>query len=140
MTGDFDLEAEESQEIADDPRRIGYWFFRALHDRAKNLDDLHMIVTPESRPFWGSFEIAAALLDSIEDAGMLQEAVYAHGDLNVCYMRVIREAKEHTLITPASVLDDPLLITLVWRPDHGRWMVHGFGDMVHPDRVPRGAQ
>jgi hypothetical protein len=139
MTEDFDLYAEESQEIANDPRQIGYWFFRALHDRARNLDDLHLIVTPESRPLWGAFEIAAALLDSIEDPGMLQEAVYAHGDLEVCYMRVIREAKEHTFITPATIMDDPLLITLVWRPDHGRWMVHGFGDMVHPDRVPRGA-
>jgi hypothetical protein len=139
MTEDFDLYAGESQEIADDPRRIGYWFFRALHDRAKNLDDLHLIVTPESRPLWGSFEMAAALLDFIEDPGMLKEAVYAHGDLDVCYMRVIREAKEDTALTPATALDDPLLITLVWRPDHGRWMVHHFGDMVHPDRVPRGA-
>ncbi|MFC7848574.1 hypothetical protein ACFUTU_08880 [Arthrobacter sp. NPDC057388] len=136
MTRDFDLESEETQEIADDPRRIGYWFFRALHDRARNLDDLHLIVTPESRPLWGSFEMAAALLDCIEDPGMLQEAVYAHGDLDVCYMRIIREARDHT---PTTVLDDPLLITLVWRPDHGRWMVHHFGDMVHPDRVPRGS-
>ncbi|MDQ0866484.1 hypothetical protein [Arthrobacter globiformis] len=139
MTEDFDLYAEKSQEIANDPRRIGYWFFRALHDRAKNLDDLHLIVTPESRPLWGSFEIAAALLDSIEDPGMLQEAVYADGDPEVCYMRVVREAKEHTFSTPTTMLDDPLLITLVWRPDHGRWMVHGLGDAVHPDRVPRGA-
>ncbi|WP_087872366.1 hypothetical protein [Arthrobacter globiformis] len=139
MTRDFDLESEESQEIADDPRRIGYWFLRALHDRARSLDDLHLIVTPESRPLWGSFEIAAALLDSIEDPGMLQEAVYAHGDLDVCYMRVIREAQAHLAQTPPAALDDPLLITLVWRPDHGRWMVHGFGDMVHPDRVPRGS-
>ena len=139
MTEDFDLHAEESQEIANDPRRIGNWFFRALHDRAKNLDDLHLIVTPESRPLWGSFEIAAALLDSIEDPGMLQEAVYADGDPEVCYMRVIREAEGHTFTTPATMLDDPLLITLVWRPDHGRWMVHGFGDLVHPERVPRGA-
>jgi hypothetical protein len=139
MTEDFDLYAEESQEIANDPRRIGYWFFRALHDRAKNLDDLHLIVTPESRALWGSFEIAAALLDSIEDPGMLQQAVYADGDPEVCYMRVVREAKEHTFSTPITMLDDPLLITLVWRPDHGRWMVHGFGDVVHPDRVPRGA-
>lgn len=125
----------EVAQIALDPRQIGYWFFTALGDRAES--DLRLLVTPESLPSWGSFEVAAAALEALDNPGMMQEAIYAEGDPDVCYMRIVRDATTHKITQP-TLLDDPLILTLVWRPERGHWMVHRLGYPVASADVPRG--
>jgi hypothetical protein len=121
----------------EDPQTIGYQFFSALLDQ--DIESLELLVTPESRPAWGNFGVAIALLHALDNPGMMQEGIRAQRDPDVCYMRVLRGVQRSHEVTDYVRLDDPLLMTLVWRPEFGRWMVHHFGDAVEPSSVPRGS-
>lgn len=132
VTGAFDGECY----FEEDPQKIGYMFFRALLH--KDVEELEVLVTPESRPAWGGFDVAVGLFHSLENPGMVREASRSKRDPNVCYMRIARGVQRSHDITAYTPLDNPLIVTLVWRPEYGRWMVHHLGDPAEPSSIPRG--
>ena len=40
-------------------------------------------------------------------------------------------------VTEEQVVLAAAVVTLVWRPEFGQWMVHGLGDHIRPEDLPR---
>lgn len=117
------------------PAKVAYIFFRALMER--NLDDLRFLVTPESVQRWGRFDEPYKLLRSMKQPSVTSRAEYPSGDGNVAYGGVFQSPGGSFRTGGAGVLSGQV-ITVVWRKEHGRWMVHHFGDYVLPENVPHG--
>ena len=115
------------------PAKVAYIFFRALLER--NLDDLLFLVTPESAQRWGRFDEAYKLLRSMKHPSVTSRAEYASGDRHVAYVGVFQTPGGTVRSGGEGVLSGQV-ITLVWRKEHGRWMVHHFGDYELPENVP----
>jgi hypothetical protein len=121
-----------------DPVAVGALFAEALRDPVGNRATLERVTTPESRPAWGDFTGAAAVLSSIEDWGVAGVAPKAAADPTVCYLGVLRGVtRDHDALEGRSE-DVAAIINLVWRPDFGQWMVHGIGDHLRPGQIPHG--
>lgn len=121
-----------------DPFSTALLFFQALVDHVEFLNALENLITPESREAWGDFEVAAALLASIEDWGLGDKPTLAVGDPHVAYAKVLRGVTQPFEVLEEQVISAAAVITLVWRPELGMWRVHAFGAMVPPDLVPHG--
>jgi hypothetical protein len=56
----------------------------------------------------------------------------------VVYAKVLSGVKESFQVKSEQAVLAAAVITLVWRPDVGMWLVHGFGKPIPPSLVPRG--
>jgi hypothetical protein len=123
-----------------DPVSVGWLFLDALTDPLTKRDALELLVTPESREMWGDFAEAAATLMHMEAWGASSIAVQAMNAPDVRYVKVIAGVtQQHQLVCDSSAIYS-VVLTLVWRPEHGRWMVHAFSaDYISPEHVPRTA-
>lgn len=124
----------------DDPVSVALLFVRGLGDPVEYRDALDFLVTPESRPAWGDFTAAAGRYAAIQDPGFGSMINLAEGAEDVGYFKILSN-----VTTSYEVLDDQLIafaavITLVWRPEFDRWMVHSIGDYVKPEDLPRTAR
>jgi hypothetical protein len=123
----------------DDPVSVGLLFCNALEDPGSNLEVLELLSTPESRNAWGDFTAAGNMLQAIEDRGygsMVNEAV---GATDVCYFKILGGVSESFQVVDAQPVSAAAVLTLVWRPERGQWLVHGLGDYLRPEEVPRTA-
>lgn len=120
-----------------DPIRVASMFFSAIADPQTFAVALRRMVTPESLESWGDFQSAADLFNSIPDPGMQTRAKSAHGDDEVKYVGVVYGVEEDFQMKGGAMVSSQI-ITLVWRPEFGSWLVHHFGDYVLPENVPHG--
>jgi hypothetical protein len=128
---------------APDPRNpvsIGLMFLSALTDPVdKSNDNLLWLTTPESHVMWGDFSDARALMDSIVNWGVGSLANPAVGDDSVRYMKVLPGVTANYQVKGDVLVETAAILTIVWRADHDRWMVHHLGrEFIAPEHVPHG--
>jgi hypothetical protein len=129
----------------ENPVQIGFYFIRQLLHADGSDDMLRKIVTPESLDQW-DFPRLRAYIMSIPEFGVGTFADRAAGAPDVAYLKLIIDHRaqlkpgstgELRIRNDAPVLVDHI-VTLVWRPERGLWLVHAFGeDFVLPELIPR---
>lgn len=122
----------------DEPISVAMAFLSALDDPVRYRTALVNLTTPESHQAWGDFSEMAQVLSEIEDWGVASMVDEAVGDSDVVYAKVIRGVDQTYEVLEEQVMNVAAIITLVWRPSFGRWMVHAVGDYVKPEDVPHG--
>ena len=98
---------------------------------------LHNLVTPESLDAWGDFSEAAKGLEAIQNPGFGSRANRAHDASDVAYVKILSNIEQSYEVTEEQVVLAAAVVTLVWRPEFGQWMVHGLGDHIRPEGLPR---
>lgn len=97
------------------------------------VNDMLTLVTPESASQWGDFSEIGRLLAG---CGMTTRANRAVGDPDVVYVKYLSDPEHNMQSLEDQIISLRAVATLVWRPEHGRWLVHGVGDYVRPEQVP----
>jgi hypothetical protein len=100
-------------------------FVTALRNYETRRGVLPTLVTPESLPEWGDFWRPARYVRGLGDLAVGKQASRAEGAPDVAYGTVRREGDA----APVAI------VTLVWRPEYGKWLVHAFGDDPVPANV-----
>lgn len=121
----------------DSPSYSARVFANALRSPIKNSGLLAWLVTPESRASWGNFEKAATLLRSIKNPGIGSNATPAFDAPDVAYVKIMADVTEAFTLDEPSFGTESAIVSLVWRPEHGRWLVHGFGAYSKPTELTR---
>jgi predicted nucleic acid-binding protein len=121
------------------PASVGLLFCQALADHRRYRPALGFLVTPESSPHWGDFSQAAAFLAEIEDHAYGSFTNPAHGAPDVQYFKILRHVSESYQLLDDQIVGAAAVLTLIWRPEHGRWMVHSIGEFALPEQLPRSA-
>jgi hypothetical protein len=67
---------------------------------------------------------------------MVTEAV---GAPDVVYFKIMGGVTQPYQALDDQPVDVAAIITLVWRPERNQWLVHGMGQYIPPDQVPRTA-
>jgi predicted nucleic acid-binding protein len=117
--------------------------FAAFLDSERRLEDLRLLVTPESLPAWLR-DLAAVTIP--EDYGLATGVILArdahHAQVqDVCYVRFVRVSNPSaTYRVDADLLTTATVLTLQWRPELGThfdgWRIFGIGDPVRPEEIP----
>jgi hypothetical protein len=118
---------------------VGMAFVSTLATDPLDLDGLAFLVTPESLPSWGDFSGPAAWLATIGDWGVGSVANEAIGAPDVAYVKIVRGVDQSCQVVDEQIIAVPGVVTLVWRPERGMWLVHAIGEFVRPEDVPRTA-
>ena len=113
--------------------------FRTGLDKLDGLEILRQaFVTPGSVEAWGEFSEARSALSGLR---ISTTPLWGIDAPDVAYVRLVDtdEWIAADLTNPATHI-----VTLVWRPEiavvpGSAWRVHGVGDPIPPDRVPRSA-
>lgn len=96
-----------------------------------SLSDL---MTPESEPRW---DVAGASR-LLAETGMGSRPEYPAPD--IAYVKFVRGfPADRTVQVAATILVSGTIMTLQFRPELGSWRVHGLGDYVPPEQMPRPA-
>lgn len=97
-------------------------------------------VTPESVEAWGDFSEA---LNALRGLRISMKLLLAEGAPDVAYVRIV----DTPFSTHPDMREVPAVYyaTLVWRPEiaatsTSSWRVHGIGEAIPPERLPRTAQ
>lgn len=135
----FTYPADDEGAAFRDPAMVAITFLTALSDREQYLPALFNLTTPESHESWGDFSDAAAALAAIEDWGLGSEPKAAQGAPDVVYASLLSGVVESFQVASDQMIMGAAVITLVWRPEHGGWLVHAMGDYCPPEDVPRTA-
>ncbi len=112
-------------------------FANALRSPIRNARILGWLVTPESRVGWGDFEKAAGQLRAIKNPGIGSHASPAFEAPDVAYVKIMADVSQAFTLDEPSFGTESAIVTLVWRPEHARWLVHGFGAYARPDELTR---
>lgn len=112
-------------------------FFMAVLSGEYGGEVLVAFVTPESRDAWGDFSAAREAFREIESPGIGSQARPAEGSPDVVYVKVLDSVAEPHLVHSPTPVVVPGVFTLVWRPELDRWLIHGFGEYLLPEAVPR---
>ena len=139
FTSHEEAEAALPEPSLRDPVSVGMMFLNALEDHVRYYNALLTLTTPESHPAWGDFSNAAEMLRSIDDYGVGSMANEAVGAPDVAYIKILRGVTEPYEVVDAQPVMAAAIMTLVWRPELDRWVVHGIGDSLLPEQVPRTA-
>lgn len=132
------MTTHEHAETFRNPTKVGEIFIEAIKDPVANAVALDMLVTPESRRDWGDFQQAHRWFASIQNLAYGDQPKAAVGDPDVVYMSLHRDEPVSYRNIGEDIRVGPGVITLVWRPQIDRWMVHHVGDYVRPEQVPHG--
>jgi hypothetical protein len=122
------------------PWRVGMEFLARLKQLDSDptaIEDLEYLSTPESR--WGDFKGAADMVAAWGDWGV-GTRVAVHPDApDVAYLAIRPKIRKAHQVEDAAATDLGQLgaISFVWRPEHGLWLVHGIGEPLEPDEMPR---
>lgn len=133
-----EAEAATPEPSLTDPASVAHLFYDAIREPGVYENALAFLTTPESHPMWGDFTEAARLLAEIDSPGISTMVNEAVGDPDVVYAKVLRGVTTSYQVLDDQFVDGAAVITLVWRSDFGRWMVHALGDYVRPEDVPHG--
>jgi hypothetical protein len=117
------------------PFAAGWAFCLLLAKTPLPIEELQAHSTPESVPHW-DYRAAAAAFLAIEWPGFPHGAHVAEGADDVAYLPILSSV-EHD--ATAAQLSQETVLSLVWRPEVGRWLVHSMGQPVLPDSMPRTA-
>ena len=60
----------------------------------------------------------------------------AHGDSTVVYAKVMRGVIRNYQVSDDQPVLAAAVLTLVWRPGYGQWIVHATGEPILPEEVP----
>jgi hypothetical protein len=112
-------------------------FMSVMADPEDHAVALHSVVTPESIPAWGDFSETAAMLKEIGDWGVGSVPTAAEGAPDVAYVKILRDVTETYQQQDDALIEVPAVITLIWRPEVGFWLVHGIGLPIPPADLPR---
>ncbi|MFS6528306.1 hypothetical protein V8Z69_00875 [Microbacterium aurugineum] len=99
--------------------------------------EMAITVTPESLDSWGDFSEAKLALDSIDDWGLGSYPEPSPTAPDVAYVKILAGVTEVYQVKHAALVRPAAWLSLVWRPEHGFWLVHAFGHPVEPERMPR---
>lgn len=120
----------------DNPVSVAALLLQGLADPQEYSNALHNLTTPESWPQWGDFGAAADSVAKLGSWSIGTVAEPAVGDPAVCYVKVLRDVDESYQVLREHIVNVAAVVTLVWRPDAGAWLVHAIGDYVRPEGVP----
>jgi hypothetical protein len=128
-------EADMGPQSPENPVAIGAAFLSLVTaPDGPDVEDLKLLVTPESWPHWGDFRSVAEMLDG---CGMATRATPSDSDPNVVYIKYVTDhdgqlyqAQNEMMFLARAVA------TTVWRPELRSWRIHGVGDYLRPDEVP----
>jgi hypothetical protein len=121
-----------------DPGEVLITFLAALEDREQHREALCVLVTPESLEDWGDFSAEAAALEALGDWGVSSKPLRAVDDPDVAYGKVLSGVRESFQLVDDGVLSVALIVTLTWRPECDRWLIHAVGkNYIAPMDVPR---
>jgi hypothetical protein len=118
------------------PAFVALTFMSMITDLTQWQHHLPAIVTPESLDSWGDFTEIRDVLERIPERGLGSGATPATDAPDVAYVKIMRDVP-HTFLLQAGELQVEELITLVWRPEVGRWLVHSVGAATLPEDAPR---
>lgn len=120
----------------DHPVTLTHAFFHALEDPEENREFLTQIVTPESVPAWGDFEIAARLIEF--DFSISNSARIYPSAPDVAYV-ILLEHQPHPGIIRDRQIAPTLIPAWVWRPDLKGWKLHNITPApgTPPEHLPR---
>lgn len=139
MSDEWSIDDDAAAAIAgqgfDHPMSAARAFMAGVSDLDNYRHLLPAVVTPESMVAWGDFTEVAARLDEIGDWGLGSLANPAPGARDVAYAKVVAGVRDTYRVETPEVATE--VITLVWRPEVGHWLVHGFGAALLPEEVPR---
>ena len=116
----------------DNPWAVAFAFWSAaLNDDYNSLAGL---VTPESEGMWDLADIRRRTEDGGISSGVYKPCY------DVAHARIVSDIGEVKDIL--QVADGPMMlrariISLVYRPELGGWRVHGFGQPLDPEQLPR---
>lgn len=126
------------EESLTDPVSVGVMFCNALAEDPVHWNNaLRNLTTPESAESWGDFKAASRYLNSIEDMGYTNRVNFALGAPDVAYFKIVGDVRQSYEILDEQPVDCAAILTLVWRPEYGMWMVHDLGDYMKPEDLPR---
>lgn len=126
------------ESLSDDhPVRRAQMFFIALLDDSYGAEYLEQFVTPEVRKDWGDFSAARSSLRALDRPGIGSIANEAHGAPDVVYVKLLEHVDSGYIIPESSLIEVAGIFTMVWRPEHGAWLIHRFGDYSLPENLPR---
>jgi hypothetical protein len=112
-------------------------FMSVMANPEDHADALHSVVTPESIPAWGDFSETAAMLKEIVNWGVGSVPTAAEGAPDVAYVKILRDVTETYQQQGDALVEVPAVLTLIWRPEVGLWLVHGIGLPIPPADLPR---
>ncbi|HEX6967607.1 MAG TPA: hypothetical protein VF174_02085 [Micromonosporaceae bacterium] len=140
MTSDAEAVAALPEPALDDPVSVSIMFCNALRDPRANLNALRFLTTPESHAAWGDFTSSSEFLKSIEDCGYGSQVNRAEGAPDVAYFKILRGVTQSYQVLDEQPVLVAAVLTLVWRPERGQWLVHSIGEPLLPEQLPRTAK
>lgn len=98
---------------------------------------LERIVTPESRSSWGDFAAVRVLLEGIESAGFASDIPPPADprDIDIAEVSIVSGVTAFTNLEPGDRIEPQAVMTLVWRPEFGTWLVHAVGSRIPAERL-----
>lgn len=129
--------ASRPEAIVRDPHATALTFLYQLEQPARSVRALHALTTPESHDAWGDFSGAAAGVASLGLWELEPKLSRPAGANDVAYA-VVREPIDRVgSAAHAPVMSRMAIITMVWRQEQQRWLVHSLGRYVCPEDLPR---
>jgi hypothetical protein len=116
---------------------VAFYFLSALSGDKNKVEQLPDLVTPESRASWGKFRRARMTLARIPDWGLLMTGEAAIDDDSVRYHGILANTVTGKVGPDDRIVVAESILTLVWRPEFGRWMVHHMGERIRPECIER---
>lgn len=110
-------------------------FVTTLEDEESDPQELRDLVTPESAEFWGDFDAARRMLKSIEKPGYGTTINRAPGAVDVGYFKILENVEESFEVHVETAVLVPAVVTIIWRPEKGKWLVHQFGAPAEPEEL-----
>lgn len=147
------LNAEDMQQVLKDymaldpngPEKTAVTFVQTLlgwDEREKSkgrlalVEEMHELVTPESKRNWDDFSEAVQAISEVPNPVFGLSVTEALGDSNVAYYPIL-SSEEGFMREQGDISEAAVVVTLVNRPRLGGWKVHAAGGRyVLPESVP----
>ena len=123
------------------PLSVAAAFLAGVDDPLHFRSGLLNITTPESHGAWGDFE---GVKDRLIDHGLasgVKKALDENGEPtpDVVYVRFVNMTGmgDFSYVSDGEVLVDVQVLSMVWRPEVDSWLIHGLGNYIRPEELPR---
>lgn len=121
------------------PLSVGILFLQMLSmDLVFYRQALLNVTTPESWPAWGDFSEVADMVRDLAFSTTIEHPRDGVGNIadDVAYVKLF-EGFDGAFVVRGEYVIPGKIISLVWRPEYDRWMVHGVGWPLLPEELPR---
>lgn len=120
------------------PVKVAMLIFWVMREGTYSPEKVREFVTPESVEAWGDFREFARMCMAVDRPAFGSIANRARGASDVVYVKVLSGVDKGYTLHEEGPMMAAMVFTLVWRPEHDRWLIHGAGyDHVLPEDVPR---